>query len=1134
MSNRRGRTANKSAHQVPRSSQSSVSVPGAILVGNGAGRIQAIGGHVSVLTFGTTEMEQSYEAWSGETCLGLLRQVQAESLGLGRINRVQNGLFEDGDIFWMLDDKSGDARVGRNVAEEWTLAGHGTGFIHVTEPGAAASVVYSDQLAGERLPAIEGEDYLFGGCFGLHRATGEIMIEFFDAKDMRIAGSATPLQAAKLGGQRFEDYVEATALGRAPAGTAALRLRMMLRQEAHAGVDGFLLMTNLFLVRGTKESAPLICPGLTLDACLFAAKEPRPTLLKLALPGPALGLEDRIVLRIVERASGATLPPGEFNMPGLQQIVLQNLRLEGTVLVGELEGSGGGNSAERLVLLVDGLPVPETETEMPNVPSFRLPLPTYLLDGRGHVLQVRTQSGHLLGSMSDVVPAQLTPWESLQRYAGMPLPAAESPAAADRYRSLATSLQAATQNHEEDRAQQLSDAHVIVVEGFERRRTHHARLTFPTVERPDVSVVIPVHDKFDVTYHCLASLILASNRASFEVIVVDDASSDGTTRLRDIVSGIKVVRSNTGLGFVRSCNLGAEAVRGRYVVMLNNDTEPTASWLDELIFAFENFDGVGLAGSKLIYGDGRLQEAGGIVWGSGNPWNYGRGGNERDPRYNYTRQVDFVSGAAIMLPLELWRSLGGFAEDFAPAYFEDTDLAFRVRDAGRKVVFVPSSRVYHFEGMSNGTDVGAGIKRFQEVNRPKFKRRWHRLYRQNGEEGVDADLAKDRGVIGRILFVDAETPRIDTDAGSYAVLQEIRMVQGLGYKVTLLPSNMAYMGRHTEHLQRLGVEMVYAPFHNSMHDFLDKRLGEFDLVYITRYYVAAPLIEFIRRKNPKVKVALSLCDLHFLRATREALMRGEGTAAFEDIRRQRNDELALLRAADVGLSYSTTEIAVVESHNGPEGRMARLPWIIDVQKAVPPFSARLDIAFLGGYRHLPNIDAVEFFVAEVMPLLQKRLPDVRFLIYGSNMPTSFDLLASDTVILKGFVRDVAEVFDNCRVFVAPLRFGAGIKGKVMDSIAAGVPAVLSPAAVEGIPLADGTSASIARTPGEWASAIQLLYSEKARWNAMSKAAQAVGRTEFSFEKGRAEMGEVLQDLGLMVSDTNEALVSFRTRPKSPI
>lgn len=1059
MSNRRHRAANKAVNQEPRPSIALTSIPSSVLLRHGTKQVYVSGGgHVSVMALSMGEAEQGYEAWSGETFRGLLRQVQVEAVGLDRINRIQNGLFENNDMFWNLENTPAGARVSRNVTEEWTLAGHGTGFIQAEQPGAVASAVYSDPFAGEQLQALEGEDYLFGGYFGLHRATGEIMLEFLDGNGAQIAKSVTPLQAAKIGGRRIEDYGAAVAPGRAPVDTVALRLRVTLKQEAHSASDSFLFMTSLFLVRGKKEGVPVTCPDPAFAASLFVAENPKPVLLRLILPRAEFALDDDDVLRIVERASGATLPPGEISIRPLRQTVLHNLRLEGTVLAGELEGNDAHDSAETLVLLVDGMPDPRVEMpDMSGRRSFRLPLPVHLLDGRGHVLQIRTQSGHLLGSTSGVVPAQLTPWDALQRYAGMPLPLAESPAAADRYRSLAASLQAAAQGNGEERARQLSDAHAIVVEGFEQRRSRYAQLVFPAVGKPTVSVVIPVHNKFDVTYHCLASLILACNQALFEIIVVDDASSDETTRLREIVLGVEVVRNDTVLGFVRSCSRGAESARGHYTVMLNNDTEPTAGWLDELIFAFENFEGVGLAGSKLIYSDGRLQEAGGIVWGSGNPWNYGRGGNERDPRYNYTRQVDFVSGAAIMLPSELWRTLGGFTDAFAPAYFEDTDLAFKVRDSGHKVVFVPSSRVYHFEGASNGTDVTAGIKRFQEVNRPKFKRRWHRLYRQNGEEGVNVELAKDRGVIGRALFIDAETPRVDTDAGSYAALQEIRMVQGLGYKVTMLPSNMAYMGRHTEYLQRLGVEMAYAPFYSSMPDFLDRRLDEFDLVYITRYYVAAPLVELIRRRNPKVKIALCLADLHFLRATREALMRGKGADAFGDIRRQRDDELALLRGVDVGLSYSATEIAVVESHNGPDGRMARLPWIIDVQKSIPPFAARQDIAFLGGYRHLPNVDAVEFFVTEVMPLLQERLPEVRFLIYGSNLPASFDRLASDRVILKGFVRDVAEVFSNCRVFVVPLRFGAGVKGKVMDSIAAGVPAVLSPIAVEGIPLADLTN-----------------------------------------------------------------------------
>ena len=168
--------------------------------------------------------------------------------------------------------------------------------------------------------------------------------------------------------------------------------------------------------------------------------------------------------------------------------------------------------------------------------------------------------------------------------------------------------------------------------------------------------------------------------------------------------------TDTSLGFVRGCNKGADRARGEYVVFLNNDTEPAFKWLDELVESFALFDRVGLAGSKLLYPDGRLQEAGGIVWKNGNPWNYGRLANPFDPRFSYTRQADYLSGAAVLIPTKLWKAVGGFSDEFAPAYFEDTDLAFKVREAGYKTLLVATSIVYHFEGVTSGTDVSSGAK----------------------------------------------------------------------------------------------------------------------------------------------------------------------------------------------------------------------------------------------------------------------------------------------------------------------------------------------------------------------------------------------------------------------------------------
>jgi O-antigen biosynthesis protein len=278
------------------------------------------------------------------------------------------------------------------------------------------------------------------------------------------------------------------------------------------------------------------------------------------------------------------------------------------------------------------------------------------------------------------------------------------------------------------------------------------------------------------------------------------------------VPGVRFFRHEKAQGFIRSCNDGAKTARGAYVLMLNNDTEVSSGWIDELLYVFEHFNDVGMAGAKLLYPNGQLQEAGGIVWNNGDPWNYGREGNPREPRYNYTRQVDYLSGACVMLRKALWDELRGFDERYVPAYFEDADLAFRVRERGLKTFYTPFSQVIHFEGISSGKSVTSGAKRFQEVNRPKFKARWSRAFKNNGAIGRDPDLNKDRNIRFRALVIDFTTPQPDRDAGSYAAVQEIRLLQSLGFKVTFVPDNLAYLAKPTEDLQRTGVECIYAPF----------------------------------------------------------------------------------------------------------------------------------------------------------------------------------------------------------------------------------------------------------------------------------------------------------------------------------
>ena len=257
------------------------------------------------------------------------------------------------------------------------------------------------------------------------------------------------------------------------------------------------------------------------------------------------------------------------------------------------------------------------------------------------------------------------------------------------------------------------------------------RLEFRTAANPLVTIVVPVHNNWDLTYSCLYSVLLNTHGISYEVIVADDASGDETKNITGHIGGIKVVRNEENLGFLRTCNRASREARGEYLLFLNNDTNVQHGWLKGLLDLFENDDSVGVAGSKLVYPDGRLQDAGGIVWNDGNCWIYGRWDDPQKAKYNEAKEMDYVSGACILVRRQLWEEIEGFDERYSPAYYEDADLALEARRRGFKVMYGPGSVVVHFEGVTCGRDVKKGTKRYQEINREKFFAKWQEVLKRD-------------------------------------------------------------------------------------------------------------------------------------------------------------------------------------------------------------------------------------------------------------------------------------------------------------------------------------------------------------------------------------------------------------------
>ena len=636
--------------------------------------------------------------------------------------------------------------------------------------------------------------------------------------------------------------------------------------------------------------------------------------------------------------------------------------------------------------------------------------------------------------------------------------------------------------------------------------------TLPTADAPLVSIVIPVYNKIDYTIACLRSLAQHAGAAAFEVIVVDDASSDTTAERLERIGGIRVVRNAQNLGFVGSCNAGADAARGDFVLFLNNDTVVTAGWLEALLRCFDEEPDAGLVGAKLVYPDGRLQEAGGIIFADGSGWNYGRFEDPADPRYNFRREADYCSGAAILIRRELLIRLGGFDARYAPAYYEDTDLAFAVRAAGLKVFYEPRAVVIHFEGVTAGTDTSSGMKRFQTINRDKFLEKWkNELAAQPApiHEARFAPAAANHRARGRVLIADSYTPTPDQDSGSLRMVNLMRLLREAGYAIDFMPDNHSHDGRYTEALQALGVEALYHPYVSDPVAWLRENGRSLDAIILSRHYVAVNYIGAARLYAPQARLIFDTVDLHYLREERAAELEGKPELA-RHAAQTKLQELKLMRECDVTLVVSAAEQRLLQKEL-PNARIEVLSNVHAVHGRRKPFEERRDLVFVGGFQHPPNIDAVRWFVREVMPPLRAHGTPPHLHIIGSKAPAEILELASEDVSVHGFVPDIAPYMDGCRLSVAPLRYGAGVKGKVNMAMSYGLPVVATSVAVEGMHVRAGVDVMVADEAAAFAAAIRRAYDDATLWTTLSERGLANVHEHFSFAAARAALARILPE-----------------------
>ena len=626
-------------------------------------------------------------------------------------------------------------------------------------------------------------------------------------------------------------------------------------------------------------------------------------------------------------------------------------------------------------------------------------------------------------------------------------------------------------------------------------------LKLPYFDKPLVSIIIPVHNKFRYTYNCIFSILEAEPIIPYEIIIGNDMSKDRTRIIEKYITNIIVHNNNGKYNFLMNCNEAAKLSKGKYILFLNNDTKVHKEWLITLVKLIESDENIGMVGSKLIYPNGILQEAGGIVWNNGECSNFGRGDNLDMPEYNYIKEVDYISGASILIRKSIWEKIGGFDKRYIPAYYEDTDLAFELRKHGYKVVYQPKSVVIHYEGISNGKDLSSGIKKFQLVNKKKFAEKWKNELKYQKEQG-NTFLSRDRRYNKRMLVINHIIPKFNKDAGNRCNFMYLNLFQEIGFQVTFISENLEKIEPYTTILQQKGIEVLYGDWYkNNLENWMKNNLKYFKYVYFQSPKTTQKYIDLIRH-NFTGKIFYFAQDLHYIRLSTNDEESKKQSEIF------RKFEMEIFSKVDIIHVAGNYEYQILRK-KFKQKTIRHIPIFMyenQLTNVEKDFSKRKDLIFVGEFLYSPNIDAVLWFSKHIYPKIVERFPDIIWHIVGSNITVEIEKLQSRNIKIEGSLsdEDLYSLYQKCRIAVIPLRFGAGVKGKIIEAAYNQIPIVTTSIGGEGLDNSIGTFI-IEDDAERMSKIISELYVNYSKLKKMSDLGKKFIEAYFSITKAKEEL-----------------------------
>ena len=608
-----------------------------------------------------------------------------------------------------------------------------------------------------------------------------------------------------------------------------------------------------------------------------------------------------------------------------------------------------------------------------------------------------------------------------------------------------------------------------------------------------VSIIVPFRTDSELALQSALSAIATAGAVSTEIILV----SAGSSRSRiGALSGVKCVSLKTFCGWPAAWNAGARHACGRIILFLQPGAllEPLA--LQEMVNVFDMRSECAAVAPAIFDAWRKLWSSGGQI-GRGGELTYEAHYSDPDlSRTRFLRRTDFCPSPAFAVSREAYAELGGFDESLSPDY-ASAELAAFVHHL-RKEVFVQPSAIVRLERSADF---------LVHPTQAKIMDRSGRRHLARSDRVHYPPLPRQESVA---LVIDFQIPRWDQSAGAKCTANEISMFMALGYRVVLLAPPFRGDAPYRAMFEREGVECVVA--RGSPADVI-ANLPEPSVVFAIRYYCLNPYAQSIRNRWPNCRVLFNPADLHFLREQRKQGLSASNDSPVEDIDRITAAELRAIEFADVTLPYSSVEVGEIHARI-PAARTGICPWVAEDVSDVPGLKDRAGLVFLGGFDHAPNVDAVQYFVDDILPRVLSVLPETRFYIFGSRMPDEIRDLQSDHVVPMGYVESLRDVYDSARVFVSPLRFGAGVKGKVIESMSYGCPGVMTDLSIEGIAVEPGTHCLVANDPLSFAEqTIELLENDEL-WMRLHAEVRKRVTEVYGFSTAVDAFADILTDAGL--------------------